>query len=232
MADQFELFEAHTFSGEQGETLPYRLMRPQHEKPGETYPLVLFLHGSAGNGDDNIGNLTDTDTTELMATDAMREKHPAYVLVPHCPVDHSWIKNIRRSTFPEVKHLLLGMLDEVCAGCAVDMARIYVTGLSRGGFGVFGMVAARPDLFAAAVPLCGGWDPADASLMASVPFWVFHGAADHTVETDYSRNMVKALSEAGADVTYTEYPGVGHNCWTQGYGTEAVWEWLFAQKHV
>lgn len=230
MSDMFELYEPRTFTSTDGATLPYRVMKPKDLDPEKEYPLLLFLHGSGGNGDDNVGNLTDTDATALMASDEWREKHPAFVVVPHCPVDHSWIRNIRRSSFPEVKSLVLGILDEALREFNVDRDRIYVTGLSRGGFGAFGMVVERPRTFAAAVPVCGGWEPADATKVAHVPFWVFHGGADSTVKTACSLNMVKALEDAGAAVKYTEYPGVGHSCWTRAYGTTEMWAWLFEQK--
>ncbi len=230
MSDMFDLFEPRTFSGPGGETMPYRLMKPKDLDPAKVYPLLLFLHGSGGNGNNNRGNLTDTATAALMASDEWREAHPAFVLAPHCPVDHSWAKNVRRGGFPEVKHLVLGILDEVIGEFNVDTDRIYVTGLSRGGFGAFGMVVERPDTFAAAVPVCGGWEPADAEKVARVPFWVFHGGADPIVDTDFSRNMVGALEDAGATVKYTEYPGVGHDCWTRAYGTAEMWTWMFEQR--
>jgi predicted peptidase len=230
MEEMMKLFEARTFTQENGESLPYRLMKPQLSNPNGRYPVLLFLHGSGGNGSNNIENMTDTKTTQLFASESFRNKHPAYIIVPHCPINHSWSKNIRRSNFPEIKHLVLKILKLVCEEFNVDLNRIYITGLSRGGFGTLGMVVAQPETFAAAAPVCGGWDPADAEKIAGVPSWFFHGDADNVVKTDFSRNMVSALEAINAPVKYTEYNGVGHNCWDRAYGTNEFWDWLFSQK--
>ncbi len=230
MEETTKHFEARMLTEKNGESLPYRIMKPDISKPDKPYPVLLFLHGSGGNGNDNIGNLTDTKTTQLFASENFRKKYPAYVIVPHCPIDHSWSKNIRRSNFPEIKHLVLKILKVVCEEFKVDLNRIYITGLSRGGFGTLGMVVAQPETFAAAAPVCGGWDPADADKIAAIPTWFFHGDADSVVKTDFSRNMVKGLKAIGASVKYSEYSGVGHNCWDRAYGTKEFWEWLFSQK--
>jgi len=127
--------------------------------------------------------------------------------------------------------LVVGMLEAVGGEFKVDKQRIYITGLSLGGFGTFGTVSARPDLFAAAAPVCGGWPGAKGVKgMASVPFWIFHGGADKIVPTRLSQGMNDALKTAGGTVKYTEYPGVGHNSWTRAYNTPEFWEWMFAQK--
>ena len=99
-----------------------------------------------------------------------------------------------------------------------------------GGFGTFGAIAIRPNLFAAAIPVCGGWDPMDAEKMKGVVLWVFHGDADRTVPVDRGRRMVEAVKHAGGSPKYTEYPGVGHNSWSKIYATPATWTWLFAQR--
>ena len=113
---------------------------------------------------------------------------------------------------------------------SIDSSRIYVTGQSMGGTGSFGAIAARPDLFAAAVPVCGGWRPADARKMAGVLVWAFHGLNDQTVPPERSREMIAALDKAGGKTRHTEYEGVGHNSWNRAYGDAELWEWLFAQR--
>jgi predicted peptidase len=127
--------------------------------------------------------------------------------------------------------LVIGMLDAVGKEFKTDKNRLYITGLSLGGFGTFGTVSARPDLFAAAAPVCGGWPGAKGVKgMAAVPFWIFHGGADNVVPAMLSKSIADALKAAGGTVKHTEYPGVGHNSWTRAYNTPELWEWLFAQK--
>jgi poly(3-hydroxybutyrate) depolymerase len=112
----------------------------------------------------------------------------------------------------------------------LDDQRLYITGLSMGGYGTWDAIARNPKLFAAAVPVCGGADEATAPIIKDIPIWCFHGGADPVVPTDRSRNMIKALKEAGGDPKYTEYPGVGHNSWDKAYSEPDLPKWLFEQK--
>jgi predicted esterase len=112
----------------------------------------------------------------------------------------------------------------------LDENRLYITGLSMGGYGTWDAIARNPKLFAAAVPVCGGADEATAPIIKDIPIWCFHGGADPTVPTERSRNMIKALKDAGGDPKYTEYPGVGHNSWDRAYSEPELPKWFFAQK--
>ena len=132
----------------------------------------------------------------------------------------------QRSVLPE----LLAALDAVMRDLPVDPDRVYVTGQSMGGVGTWGIVAAHPERFAAAVPVCGIWQVEDAPKMARVPVWAFHGEKDPMVPVAGSRKMIAALKTAGAAPRYTEYPGVGHNSWVTAYATDELWDWLFQQK--
>ncbi len=228
----FELFESRVFTAADGKQLPYRLMKPEAFDPDKEYPLVLYLHGRGGCGSDNRLNVTDTGIPAVFASEEKRRQYPAIVLVPQCPAGQAWARTGRRNWGKPVQPLVFGMLDSVLSQLKVDRQRIYVTGLSLGGMGTFGMVAARPDLFAAAVAVCGGWDPAQAAEMTAVPFWIFHGRLDPLVPVKYSRKMVDALKQAGGDVTYTEYPDVKHPSWTRAYATEQMWQWMFAKRRT
>src|SRR5207237_1176997 len=112
----------------------------------------------------------------------------------------------------------------------IDERRIYITGLSMGGYGTWDALAKRPELFAAAAPICGGGDTSSISKFKDVPIWAFHGADDKTVPVEETRQMIAALKAAGAQPKYTEYAGVGHNSWSQTYADPAFYEWLFAQR--
>lgn len=128
--------------------------------------------------------------------------------------------------------LALGLLDAVRKDWRIDPNRIYVTGLSMGGYGTYDIIARRPQLFAAAIPMCGGGDPATAPTLTHLPLWIFHGGADPTVPTQRSRMMVEALHQAGGAPRYTEYPGVGHASWINAYQEPELADWLFTQvKH-
>ena len=125
--------------------------------------------------------------------------------------------------------LLIELLAEAERMFPIDPDRIYVTGLSMGGFGTWDLIARFPDRFAAAVPVCGGGDPGTAPLIRDLPVWAFHGALDRVVPPSNSRVMVRALQEAGARPGYSEYPDVGHNSWTKAYEDPYLLPWLFEQ---
>jgi predicted esterase len=126
--------------------------------------------------------------------------------------------------------LTLEVLDQLRKEFSLDDHRLYITGLSMGGYGTWDVIARHPKLFAAAVPVCGGGDENNAPLIKDIPIWCFHGGADPTVPTERSRNMIKALKDAGGNPKYTEYPGVGHNSWDKAYSEPELPKWLFAQK--
>ena len=230
-AGDLKHYEARTFTDKAGKSIKYHLMKPVDFDAKKSYPVLLFLHGMGGCGSNNKKNLADAGVPKIFADDALRRKHPAFVLVPQCPRGSYWAGSIRGRKRPTMDALVVGMLEAVGKEFNVDKQRIYITGLSLGGFGTFGTVSARSDLFAAAAPVCGGWPGArGVKGMASVPFWIFHGGADNVVPTKLSQEMTDALKTVGGTVKYTEYPGVGHDSWTRAYNTPELWEWMFAQK--
>jgi predicted peptidase len=232
-------FEKRTFTGASGKVLLYRLLKPEGYDPaGKTsYPLVIFLHGAGERGNDNELQLAE-GVMEFAKPEA-RKKHPAFVIAPQCPEKKSWgnIKTIdghltllKTPEPTESTGLTLELTDALAKEFRIDPKRIYLTGLSMGGFGTWDLLARYPDRFAAAVPICGGGIPDTAASFAKVPIWVFHGAVDPDVGVQLSRQMVDALHKAGGKPGYTEYPGVGHECWEQTYRNPDVLDWLFAQK--
>lgn len=212
------------FEAKDGSKLVYYLMTPRRYDAKRKYALVLALHGRGGN----------STAADILGRDEFREMYPCFVLAPVSPRPFSWASprgsarggKTRSLKMPAVIQALEALQEEV----AVDADRIYVTGQSMGGFGSFGAVAARPELFAAAVPICGGWAPGEAKAMARVPFWIFHGADDKVVPVSSSQRMVKALKVAGARPKYTEYPGVKHNSWMKAYQSRELWKWMFEQR--
>ncbi|MCB9271263.1 MAG: prolyl oligopeptidase family serine peptidase [Lewinellaceae bacterium] len=217
---------------DQGDTLPYRLLYPD-ANPHRKYPLVIFLHGSGERGNDNEAQLQWG--VMQFATDDNMMLHPAVVIAPQCPKGLTW-SNFDRTTMqlnPEPSQpmrLLLGLIQKMIETMPVDTNRIYITGLSMGGFGTFDALARRADLFAAAVPVCGGGDTSKAASFAQVPIWIFHGADDPSVNVGLSQAMLKALTDAGARPGYTQYPEVGHFSWIEAYRDPMMLEWLFRQQ--
>lgn len=218
-----------------GKELPFRWIKT----PGEGDPaLILFLHGAGERGEDNEAQLKH-GVPDLLAW-LTKEGKAAVVIAPQCARGVWWadLKGDFRS--PEggrlaakpstMMSLVFGMVDQVAKQEKVDSKRMYVTGLSMGGFGTFAAVARRPKFFAAAIPICGGGDPTKAPKMKETPFRVYHGAADQVIPARASKVMVEALKKAGGDVELEVYEGVKHDSWTRTYRNAEVWKWLFEQK--
>jgi predicted peptidase len=229
-----EDFEAAVFrSGEH--VLPYRLLKPAGYDAHKKYPLVLFLHGAGERGDDNKAQLRHM--VPIFAAKENREKFPAFVVAPQCPNGQKWSnvdwgaltsRQTEKPTWPMAQAIAL--LKELEKTYSIDTARLYVMGLSMGGYGTWDAVSRHPEMFAAAVPVCGGGDETQAARIAKLPIWVFHGGSDTTVKTVRSRNMVEAIRKAGGAPEYTEYPGVGHASWVPAAKEPELLPWLFAAK--
>ncbi|MCB0521724.1 MAG: carboxylesterase family protein [Lewinellaceae bacterium] len=225
----------------EGDTLPYRILFPEGYDRTKKYPLVLFLHGAGERGSDNEKQLVHG--ASLFLKPENKQEFPCIVLVPQCPADSYWsCASIDRTHYPidvtfdysapMTKGLTLAdaLLHQVLETEAVDKSRVYITGLSMGGMGTFELVWREPDLFAAAAPICGGGDAkAYTDKLPKVPLRIFHGAADGVVNVEESRNMYAALKARGAEVNYTEYPGVNHNSWDYAFVEGDFLGWLFSK---
>jgi predicted peptidase len=227
--------EKRTFNDKQGMTLPYRLLIPENYDPKKRYPLVVFLHGAGERGEDNKAQLVH-GVAEFVKPDN-RQKYPCFLIAPQCPTGKRWAEvdwGAESHTMPkepsEPGRLTLELIAALQKEFPIDAKRLYLTGLSMGGYGTWDLISRRPELFAAAVPVCGGGDEAAAARIAKIPIWVFHGAKDRAVKVDRSRNMVNALKKAGGNPRYTEYPDVGHDSWVPAYHDAEMFAWLFAQK--
>lgn len=195
-------------------SLDYLLYLPDgYEDSGEDYPLMLFLHGAGESGDDLEKVKVHGPPKWIEAG----EEYPFIVVSPQSP---------GRGWDPQA---LSALLDEVVSTHRVDEDRVYLTGLSMGGFGTWALAAADPDRFAAIAPICGGGDPRSADRLKGLPVWVFHGAKDDVVPLAASERMVDALEGLGADVKFTVYPEAGHDSWTETYNNPELYEWMLGQ---
>jgi predicted peptidase len=212
------------------EPFRYRLLGPEKFEPGKTYPVVLFLHGRGESGDDNVAQLKYLPT--LMATPDYQKKFPCFLIAPQCRDDKLWVaRGADKKGVSEQMQVAEGILQDVLKKYPTDPARVYLTGLSMGGFGCWNMAARHPDWFAAVAPICGGGDPNDAAELAKLPIWAVHGSDDKVVPASLSRTMVEAVRAAGGNIKYTELPGVGHDSWTPAYeDPQGVLPWMFEQK--
>ncbi|MCL2347074.1 MAG: alpha/beta hydrolase-fold protein [Planctomycetaceae bacterium] len=204
------------------EEVQYLLYLPGDYQPksGKKWPLLLFLHG-AGERGDNIDTVTVHGPPGLIAkNEDIAKKCPFIVVSPQCRNERYW----------SVGQLQL-LLDDIEKNYEVDKDRIYVTGLSMGGFGSWMLACDTPERFAAVAPICGGCSPDQATRLIRIPIWAFHGDADPVVPVSLTKNMVKAIRDAGGkEIKETIYPGVGHDSWVQAYKTPELYQW-FLSRH-
>jgi predicted peptidase len=225
-------YEPRTYKGDF--TMPYRLYRPA--ATGKL-PLVLFLHGSGGQGDDNLkqlglGNIFGTRVWLLPEN---QKRFPCYVVAPQ--TDRGWVRYdftqepaVKVPGFGEGARAALEIVYALCHEFSIDEHRIYVTGQSMGGAGVWHVTAHRPKFFAAAVPCCGTPTSEPVVDSISTPVWNFHGQADQVVPVSVSQERILALRKAGAHPLYTEYVGVDHNVWEWAYTEPELAKWVFSQR--
>lgn len=198
----------------------YKLYLPQGYADAVDLPLLIFLHGSGQRGDD-LARVDDHGIPKLIAKG---QQFPFIVLSPQCPAQYDW----------DVE-TLYALTKEIMATYKVDQSRVYLTGLSMGGWGTWCFAVEHPELFAAIAPVCGRLErnvTGKAERLLDIPTWVFHGAKDYTVPVSNSEIMVRALKEVGANVKFTKYPELNHNCWDATYDNEELYKWFLKQKKI
>jgi len=188
---------------------------PEYRGSRRRWPLVLFLHG-AGERGSNLEKIKAHGPPHLVE---QGESFPFILLSPQCPDDRWW-------SIP----FLDALLKEIAGQYRVDVSRIYVTGLSMGGFAAWELAITYPKRFAAIAPICGGGQPFLVHKIKHLPVWAFHGGRDPIVPVRKSREMVAHLQAAGGNVRFTVYPDAEHDVWTETYRNPEFWEWLLAQK--
>ncbi len=232
------LLRPYVYTNETGETFAYRMSVPQFPEPGKLYPLILFLHGSGECGTDNLLQIKAGLPT-LMAT-LLKRPEPVIVVATQCQNGNWWVKQLAReenyamSKEPAASlEVALAICHHVVATRQADTNRLYITGLSLGGFGTWDAIQREPKMFAAAIPICGGGDIRRVQGLKKLPIWVFHGTVDKSVAVACSRRMVQALKQAGnRKVRYTEYENAAHDVWDRTYANPEVLDWLLQQQIV
>jgi len=229
-----DVFDAHVFNHTDGKPLPYRLLRPHPFDPAKEYPLVLFLHGAGERGMDNVRQLKNG--VGVFAREVNRTKFPCFVVVPQCESTLMWVDtpwSLDAHSQPEKPtepmRLSMELLKSLQKEFKIDSKRLYIAGVSMGGFGTWDAIMRYPNTFAAAVPCCGGADDSKVAQLAGFPIWTFHGDNDNVVKTIRTRHVIEAIKKAGGDPKYTEYPGVAHDCWTKAFNEPQLLDWLFSQ---
>ena len=221
-------FVPRVFKNVVGRIMPYRLFIPENYDKDKAYPLIVWLHGAGGVGNDNLRQIQEDQLlgTHVWTSPENQERYPAFVVAPQAP--GPWASS-GRSVMSQELILVTGVIDTVQSQYNIDPNRLYIAGQSDGGFGVWTFITNRPDMFATAIPVCGGGNPSYAARVAHMPIWGFHGKQDDVISVEESRNMVEALKKAGGKPRYTEYGSVGHDVWKRAFTDPDLPEWLFSQ---
>lgn len=230
--------------------LPYRFFVPENNDSKIDYPLILTLHGSGERGTDNEMQIKLNHIATVWADSLFQLNHPCYIVSPQCPSQSYWGEDAAMNSVYEI-------LDSIISVCNIDTNRVYITGLSMGGYGTWAALTQRPNMFAAAMPVCGSWSPEAVPLFTHVPIWNHHGGNDNVVPVQDSRDLMKKYEELGipvvapncynfvcketskeekqgyidnnVDYLYSEYYGVGHDSWNRAYTDSLAREWLFSK---
>ena len=230
------LFESH-HNIEGNDTLPYRLYRSQKaDSMTEALPLVIFLHGAGERGNDNCMQLKHC--IKYFLDDTVTSRYPFLLMAPQCPNGKRWVNTDwsqsehKMDSVPTTElHSVMTVLDSLITCKAVDASRVYICGISMGGYGTWDALQRWPEKFAAAIPICGGGDPAYAHAMKNIPVYIFHGMLDGAVLPSRSIQMYNALKDAGnEEAILVTYPELGHLCWDAAFSTPGLIKWLFGKR--
>ena len=238
-SQELKLYEKENFVYE-NDTLNYRILKPLNYNPNKQYPVHLFLHGSGERGNDNSSQLTHGG--KLFLKKENREKYNSWVIFPQCSENDRWPSlssdqwnnsfDNKISKPNKSLGLVIRLMDEFIEKKQVDKHRIYVSGLSMGGMGTFEILFRRPNMFAAATPICGNGIPQLAKLYANkVPVWIFHGSDDNVVSPKYSLAMAKAIIEAGGSPKMTLYENTGHGSWNNAFAEKDFLKWIHSKTN-
>ena len=199
--------------------MEYLLFLPESyaQSTNQKFPLILFLHGAGERG-------SDLDSVKRHGIPKIVETNPDFPFIavsPQCPEDSWWTSEL---------HTINGLIEEVVEKYQVDTSRIYLTGLSMGGFGTWSLASMYPERFAAIAPVCGGGEVRQIlRSLVEIPIWTFHGQKDDVIPFSRSEEIVTALKKHGSSIKFTIYPEAGHDSWTKTYDNPELYKWFL--KH-
>jgi predicted peptidase len=183
----------------------------------QRWPMILFLHGAGERGND-LKKVKKHGPPKIVEK---RKDFPFIIVSPQCPTDDWWTEKVE---------VLINLLDDIVARYKVDTERIYLTGLSMGGYGTWALASAYPERFAAIAPICGGGKSFMSYRLEDVPVWAFHGAKDRVVPLKESEEMVNAIKARRGNAKLTVYPDVGHDSWTKTYNNQELYDWFLKHR--
>lgn len=196
----------------------YLLFLPEgYKEKKQGWPMVLFLHGAGERGSD-LNKVKVHGPPKIVQ---QQKDFPFIVVSPQCPKDDWWTDKVE---------VLINLVDDIVARYGVDTERIYLTGLSMGGYGTWALASKYPKRFAAIAPICGGGNRIMAFRLKDVPVWSFHGAKDRVVPLKQSEEMVNAIKDRGGNAKLTVYPDAGHDSWTETYNNAELYEWFLKHR--
>ena len=232
-SQDLELFEKETFEFEK-ETLSYRILKPLNYNSNKQYPVHLFLHGAGERGNDNVSQLVHGG--KLFLKKENREQYNSWVIFPQAQKNDWWgykdpykfDYNVKES---KAMSLVVKLMDDFTQRKDVNPNKVFVSGVSMGGMGTFVSLNLRPEMFAAATPICGDGDPSLVSNYSKkVPVWIFHGSDDTVVSPKKSLKMAKAIIENGGSPKITFYENVGHDSWNNAFAEKNFLKWIHSKS--
>ncbi len=229
-------YEKRVWNNAKDEKLNYRFRKPNNCNPNKKYPILFFLHGAGGRGSNNKDQILDAGSINAFTKQGIFNKHDSYLLAAQVPNNEKWVNvdwGSLEHTMPKISKtmfLAFELLDDTLIKNNIDINRIYVVGISMGGFGVWDALQRRPNFFAAGIPICGGGDIKQSKSISHIPIWIWHGSQDAVINVKRSRDMYNSIKQFTHKIKFTEIKDRGHNVWIDAWNSKNLWNWLYLQS--
>ena len=229
-------YEKQVWKNEKNEKINYCFRKPSNFNNNKKYPILFFLHGAGGRGSNNNDQILDAGSINAFTKQKIFTKHNSYLLAAQVPHNEKWVNvdwGASEHTMPEMSktmRLAFELLDKTIIKNNIDIKRIYVLGISMGGFGVWDALQRRPNYFAAGVPICGGGDIRQSKSISHIPIWIWHGSQDAIINVKRSRDMYDAIKNFTYEIKYSEIKNRGHDVWIDAWNSNDLWNWMYLQS--